>query len=375
MNDTRVLQCAPDAEWTNLWLNYDGWTGADGIYSIPLDGKDRAGSADEASKTLWLFSDTLLGKCDTATGKYIGVFDMVKQSAALLTGNKPDPAKREFIYGIYGKKAHTNLFFETYWMLDGIAVGDAIYALAYTIDAQMYPTQVDMVKIPLVNGTPDFRNYSVTEKTPLMYKDDAHQIVFGAGICDNTKTAGAPKPDGYVYIYGYRDDLSTHSKELLVARVKREDFPDTGKWRFYNSGNWVEGIEQANNAGSVIASRVSCELSVTPLTSGVYKNEFMLVYEKDVIGNELQYAIGTNPYTFGKPVTFYKTPEPEKLQNSFTYNAKAHPHVSPPGYLLVSYNVNLQGRFPDNNGVYRPRFVKLDLNNVTAPSSKEGATE
>lgn len=361
-DDTRVLQCTPDEEWTNMWLNYEGWTGADGIYSIPLDGKDRLSSATDKTKTLFLFSDTILGKCDPETGSYKGVKDMVKQSTALLTGNKPDPANREFIYGIHGKKVHTNLFFETYWMFDGLVVDGAVYALAYEIDSQMYPTQVDMVKIPLVNGEPDYKNYSVTAKTPLMYKDEAHQIVFGMGICDNTREAGVPKPDGFVYIYGYRDDLNTHSKELLVARVKKADFADTGKWRFFNNGEWIEGVENTNNSGSVIASRVSCEMSVTPLTNGVYKNKFMLVYEKDVIGGELQYAIGTNPYTFGKPVTFYKVPEPDQIPNAFTYNAKAHPHLSPEGYLLVSYNVNLQGRLPDTNGVYRPRFLRLDLN-------------
>ncbi len=362
VEETRVLQCTPDEEWTNLWVNYEGWTGADGIYSIPLDGNDRLSSATEKTRTLFFFSDTILGKCDKESGEYIGAKTLVKQSAAILTGNKPDPSKREFIYGIHGKKVETNLFLENYWMFDGIVINDAIYVLAYETDKDMYPTQVDMVKIPLVNGEPDFKNYSVTAKTPLMYKDDEHQIVFGMGICDNTREAGSPKPDGYVYIYGYRDNLKTHSKELLVARVKKKDFPDISKWRFYNNGKWIEGVENTNNSGSVIASRVSCEMSVTPLTTGVYKNKFMLVFEKDVIGGELQYAIGPNPYTFGEPVTFYKTPEPEILPNSFTYNAKAHPHLSPEGYILISYNVNQQFTLPHNNGVYRPRFVKLDLN-------------
>ncbi len=43
------------------------------------------------------------------------------------------------------------------------------------------------------------------------------------------------------------------------------------------------------------------------------------------------------------------------------YNAKAHPHLSPPGELLIRYNVDSSdfwGQFK-NADIYRPRFIRL----------------
>ena len=56
---------------------------------------------------------------------------------------------------------------------------------------------------------------------------------------------------------------------------------------------------------------------------------------------------------------------PEVLEDSdiFVYNAKAHPHLSNPGELLISYNVNTLDFWDhfSNAGIYRPRFVTLSL--------------
>ena len=46
-------------EWTQLFYRTDGWFGADGIFSIGLDGDDSNGG-DE--KTLIIFSDSFIGK-------------------------------------------------------------------------------------------------------------------------------------------------------------------------------------------------------------------------------------------------------------------------------------------------------------------------
>ena len=46
------------------------------------------------------------------------------------------------------------------------------------------------------------------------------------------------------------------------------------------------------------------------------------------------------------------------------YNAKAHPHLSRPGELLISYNVNtfdFWGDFFRDADIYRPRFIRLKL--------------
>ncbi len=50
----------PAPEWTALFDRDSGWTGADGIYSIPLTGVDVPSGAAK-SYTLFVFSDTFIG--------------------------------------------------------------------------------------------------------------------------------------------------------------------------------------------------------------------------------------------------------------------------------------------------------------------------
>ena len=69
-------------EWDAMFQRESGWVGADGNYSIPLKG----------DTTLWLFSDTLVGKVQD--GKRVDT-RMINNSIALQHGtNAP-----EFFYG------------------------------------------------------------------------------------------------------------------------------------------------------------------------------------------------------------------------------------------------------------------------------------
>jgi len=47
------------------------------------------------------------------------------------------------------------------------------------------------------------------------------------------------------------------------------------------------------------------------------------------------------------------------------YGAKAHPHLSAPGELLISYHVNTFDFWENFSAggvdIYRPRFIKLPL--------------
>jgi len=75
-------------------------------------------------------------------------------------------------------------------------------------------------------------------------------------------------------------------------------------------------------------------------------------------------AIGYSPVgPFGPPRILWHAPEPDLDPDIYTYNAKAHPHLSQPGELIVSYNVNTFD-FADHfahAGIYRPRFIRVRL--------------
>ncbi|NED89083.1 DUF4185 domain-containing protein, partial [Streptomyces sp. SID11233] len=90
---------------------------------------------------------------------------------------------------------------------------------------------------------------------------------YGIGVLDNTPQAGAPSPDGYLYLYGYRDALTgsrTNTKDLLVSRIRRSDFPDLSKLTYWNGQGWSTSL---TDSASVLDD-VSTEANVTPVTSG-----------------------------------------------------------------------------------------------------------
>ena len=72
--------------------------------------------------------------------------------------------------------------------------------------------------------------------------------------------------------------------------------------------------------------------------------------------------LGETPYgPFGPVVNVWECQE-GRQKNIFTYNAKAHPHLSAPGEFLISYNVNAFDFFNEikaQPNLYRPRFIKL----------------
>ncbi|HMC01571.1 MAG TPA: hypothetical protein VKN14_11105, partial [Flavobacteriaceae bacterium] len=72
----------PAPEWTALMERTSGWFGADGIFSIPLDGKEEQDVADK--KTLFIFSDTYIGEVVNNVPKPGNI--MVNNSTAWMVG-------------------------------------------------------------------------------------------------------------------------------------------------------------------------------------------------------------------------------------------------------------------------------------------------
>lgn len=366
-----VLTCAPADDWTALFDragSRSGWLAADGIYSVALNGKDSLSSAAPSTKTLFFFSDTILGTANSA-GTITQYNGMANHTAAVLDGDLPDSSKIRFYHGLKGNMAlsgNLNLFNEGQWLFDCFVQDGALYALAFS-QRDWKPSQIDLIKIPLAeDGTPQFNKFKRTRNvTALLKKLDNFDYAYGMGVHCNTESAGAPDPDGYIYIYGYRDNFAAFSqKDLIVSRIHEDDFPDFQKLRYWDGRDWVEDIEKS----ALILERVSCEVSVTPVTVGPYKGKYIAVYTQDVQSDRIMYAIGDSPVgPFDTPVQCYTVPETGDPAvggkgTLYTYNAKAHPHISPAGTLLISYNVNVNGDdHARNTADYRPRFLSLDL--------------
>ena len=358
---TFTAEAAP--EWTSLMERSSGWFGADGIFSIPLDGIEEYQAAGK--KTLLIFSDTYIGEVVDGVPQPGNV--MVNNSIALLSGNLPesDSVKFEFKRDRNGKPVSyfvpdnpNSRGGEYFWLGDGFvnrAKQDALYIFAYHVHKtgpnvfDFEATNVALLRI----RKPAMGRMEMYEQFPTslgFVHPEYGRIYFGSGILVNTRSAGAPFPDGYVYIYG----IAEGRKSLLAARTKPGKIEKTGAWRFWNGEDWVRGMENI----APITDGVSNELSVTPTEDGRYLLTFTVMGISDKIG----IRVGDSPAgPFGEIHEVYTCPEYAE-RGLLPYNAKAHYHLSGPGELLVSYNTitfNFWEDIQKDATIYHPRFIRV----------------
>ena len=179
-----------------------------------------------------------------------------------------------------------------------------------------------------------------------------------------TDEAGVEKSDGYIYFYGYIDNYVSGIKDLIVSRIHKNDLEDFSNLRYWNGTDWCDNIEES----AVILENVSCEMSVNYVNDGPFAGKYLAVYTQRVESERIMYAVGDSPMgPFSEPVLAYTAPEyRDKLENGksfyYTYNAKAHPHLSGDGSLLITYNVNVRDGDAFRTEDYIPIFLKLSWN-------------
>jgi hypothetical protein len=294
----------------------------------------------------------------------------VNNTAALLRGNAPDPNAIRFYWDADNPQPAALVTPVTpstepgdwYWFLDGLALQRDLYQFAMRMG-------------PADGGVFNFRTKGVTllrapiaahplqmlqqTETPLFVPASGQrgELIYGGALMANTQAAGAPHADGYLYVYGTQNDA--YNKKLIAARLLPEFIEDFSAWRFWDGQQWSANPQDA----APITGRISSEFSVTPLADGRY----VLVFQLDGLGRDVAMRIGTSPVgPFGAAISVWSCPEPELDPDIFTYNAKAHPHLSAPGELLISYNVNTFD-FPDHfrhADIYRPRFIRVRLSTL-----------
>jgi hypothetical protein len=360
-----VAEPAPD--WTAVFQRTSGWLSADGIFSIPLNGVDAPGTAAQTS-TAFHFSDTLIGEVEDGEVQPGAV--VVNNTLAWFEGAGPDPEGTRFIYATDANgRPRANFIPSTpnaeegdlYWLGDGF-VNQARRAV-YIFGAHLRPEAGqpfglrdlgrNLIVLP-AGSRPPFDDQRQIQ-TPLFRPagDGRGDIHFGNGILVNTAAAGAPEPDGYVYVYGI--EAVPYNKKLLVARVRPEAFEDFAQWRFWDGRRWVPDMM----AAAPLTQRVSSELSVTPM--GGY---YVLVFQLDTIGSSTAVRLAPSPVgPFWRYEEVYRCPEVDLDPDFFCYNAKAHPHLSGPDELLISYNVNSWDFLGDFSVAHtlHPRFFRLRL--------------
>lgn len=148
--DTKQFKRTSEApDWTSLFDTDSGWLGADGIYSIPLNGNDAQASADSQSETLFVFSDTLIEEGEPTDA--LQDFQIVNNTVALLHGDEADPDRIEFFWKTDALGQPESVFVpdlvddtleEYYWLGDGF-VNHALDDTIYIFGLQFRPNRED----------------------------------------------------------------------------------------------------------------------------------------------------------------------------------------------------------------------------------------
>lgn len=360
-------QAAPD--WTALFDRRSGWTGADGVYSFPLAGDERPGSG-AGQRTLIFFSDTFVGTVNDDGSR--SNTTMINNSTALLLGDQPDPAGLAFQVRNDAKGRPRSMVqprrptdpSERYWPNDGVVIDGQVHVFALRIqDAPTPPFAFKTAGVALLSASADdavpFAGAYQQARTPLFIAPNADgqgEVTFGNAVMPLTAAAGAPAPDGFVYVYGNRG--GRYAKFLLAARVPAAQIGQFKAYRYWDGSAWVPQIERAAN----LTRGVSTEFSVQPLPDG----RFLLVHMTEPLGRTVAVRYGASPVgPWGPDIPVWDCPEATLTANTFVYGAKAHPHLSAAGELLISYHVNSfdfwENFSAGGAAIYRPRFLRLPL--------------
>jgi hypothetical protein len=361
-------------DWNSLFQRKKGWFGGDGIFAIPMDGKEYI-QANDSTETLFIFSDSVIGEIGAdGTLKKKEDFNFVNNVVAVLKGKEPIAENFKFYYPTDKSGKNTSVFKpntpntkpgEYYWLGDGFVNVDkdsTLYIFAYRI-THIDPItsffdfdQVGVTLLAIPKNTPIPFEKGVRQiETPLQfpYAPNVGMTTFGSGIIVNTKSAGAPNPDGYIYVLG----TGGLEKDLLIARVKPENFENFDQWTYWDGAKW--NADKTKVRG--VTKGVSNELSMSPADNGRWILVHQLFGMTPEVSIQMTKSIN-GPYFPTRNV--WHCPELEEDLDYYAYNAKAYPHLSKPGELLISYNVNSFDFFKDiltDPTHCRPRFITIKI--------------
>ncbi|WEK34228.1 MAG: DUF4185 domain-containing protein [Candidatus Pseudobacter hemicellulosilyticus] len=365
--DSLRYTVAAAPEWDALFTRNTGWFGGDGIFAVTRDGQETPDAAAGSETLIW-FSDTMLGEIIQDSLK--PGFEMINNSIATLQGGAPDSNRIRFHWN-KEKGKNSSLFVpktpatgkdDYYWLGDGFvnhARNNDLYIFGYRIknisnQAFGFKEVGNTLVIVPAGSQPPFASYRQLDIPFFLGQETDSTGSFGAGIFVNTAAAGAKDPDGYVYIYGVRGK----TKALMVARVQPESIESFDQWRFWDGQEWTA------DAGKIatVTDRLSNELGVMQLADGRYA----LTFQADGLGKYVALRLGASPVgPWGRVIELFDvSASVSEDKDLFPYNAKAHPVLSGPNELLISYNVNSFDFFNDIKHMphlYRPRFVRVTV--------------
>ncbi|WP_433794552.1 fibronectin type III domain-containing protein [Actinoplanes sp. CA-252034] len=301
------------------------WLGADRTASVPLSG----------DRTLWLFSDTFLGRPGEG-GTRPRDSGLINNSAII----QEDGRLGRFYYG--GQPSAPSALVPTpeqeefNWIGDAVTAGGRVQVLANSYRRSgAGPLDHKLTGTMLADFTESSLTPGPVRKLPL-----GDRISWGSEVL----TGG-----GRLYVYGTEGVGSM--KFAHVARTAGLDL--AGAWEFWTGSGW-----------SATESDSARLLSGVGTNYGVRRvgDQYVLVTHE----NNMIFSADVVAYTADSPTGPFNGPHylfraPEVAEGHIVYDADLHQELSRKGRLLVSYNVNNLDEavtYADAS-VYRPRFVEV----------------
>lgn len=328
-----AAKAQPDPLFNRLFTRFGGgWTGGDGTLSIGLpDGR-----------SLWLFGDTFLGqvrpdRSRPADSPLVRNCLVIQDGEDLLTRHG-------------GTARHPTAFLASqnpelwYWPGDGTVVGDRLQVFYHRfrqVTSGIWGWVWDGTVIATLK-LPDLDLVGVAPRI------DDNGVIYGSALLEW---------GSWVYIYG---TLSQGSKKHLhLARAPRKDLE--APWQFWDGRQWSS---DAQTSRSVLAG-VSSQFSVLPLASGF---GLVTMDDRTPFSDRLVLYRAERPTgPWQGPVDIYQAPEADGAIAA--YNPFVHIQFGHANGYLISYNIN-EVNDPDrlyaDANLYRPRFIRADLDRLAA---------
>ena len=314
----------PDPAWNRLFSRRQGWSGADGAYSVALPGGDLG----------WLFSDTFVGRVDAS--------------------GRRDPRSR-FLHNSWARTGARGARFAEIALLQA-RPGHWYWVYAPTLDedGRGWLFVGEFTSAPGAAGF-DFRQTG-TALAALDWSGPSPRLgrpvslpFFTSGAEGVVHYGASAVRDGeFLYVWGTRDRKGVKSARL--ARVPAQHPQNPSAWRFWTGTAWGERAADAVEFPGETANEFS-----------VYRHPKRGGWRwLDQVGRSIRLRRAPRPEgPWSDPVVVAETPAEQG--GAWSYNAKAHPELSDGRGLLITYNSNA---FPPQQvmqhaDLYRPRCLRL----------------
>ncbi|HWD20527.1 MAG TPA: DUF4185 domain-containing protein [Verrucomicrobiae bacterium] len=321
-------------ELNGLFRTTNGWIGGDAAYSLTL----------RPDTTLWLFGDSIIG--EVRAGQRVNA-TMIHNAVALQRrGQAPD-----FFHGTNAAGKAEALFQPAdgagyLWPLAGVRERWAL---------QLFMSRVHATKPDSVWGF-DVSGISLVTVTnpddpPPQWKTRAVDLPFSDGASTVQRQFGwaALNYGDFTYIYG---SVNRAGKRVatVIARAPLGKLGQLSTWRFLAVDEWQPDFRR----GTPICEEAPPEGSVSWQPA---LKKFVMIYMNDLSPRINLRTAATPSGPWSAPQTIYQCAE--TTSSVFCYAGKAHPELSGPRELVLTYADN-STNFSDlfkTDALYWPKFV------------------